>query len=131
MQEPRLVYRCDGATQVDPDERRFLCPEYTPNRQDLPERQTFDEVHPEPHRLVMLIHSVYGDNVRMPHSGQQPRLPNHGRRLVRTSQNLQRNFSLETGIPRDVHGAETPVADGPADLQRPPCESCEGRSIRV
>jgi hypothetical protein len=30
-----------------------------------------------------------------------------------------------------VHGAETPVADGPANLQRSPCESCERRNIRV
>ena len=38
----------------------------------------------------------------------------------------QRNFPLETGIPRDVHGAETPVADGPADLQRPYVSRAKG-----
>ena len=125
------MHRCHRATQVDPDQRRLLCPEHAPNRQDLPERQTFDEIHPEADRVVVLIDSAHGHDVGMPHSGQQSSFPDHGRGLVCASQDLQRDFSLETGIPRDVDGAETSVADGPADLQRSPRESCERRSIRV
>jgi len=65
----------------------------------------------------------------MPHSREQPGFLNYRSRLVGFMQNLERYFALEARIPRDKDGAETPLANGAAELERAPGFQCGGEDF--
>jgi hypothetical protein len=120
MEETSLVHGGDGATDINPDERRFLTSEQSPRGQHLREREAFDPLHPQADGSLVLVDAVNGDDVRMPDTREQATFLDDGPGSVGRSQDLQSDFAFERGIPGPIHRAKTPVGDLLAELERSP-----------
>ncbi len=120
MDEPRLVYRRHRTAQVRADEGRLVRAEHAALMQRLLEREAVDEFHPQAHGAFELVHPVHNHDVRMPDARKQTAFADDGRRALRSLENLQRDFSLEARIPRQMDRSEAPFPDRATQLERTP-----------
>ena len=71
MDEAGRVKRRQRAAQVDPDQRGFPRAERSALLEQLLERRTAHELHPQADALLVDRHAVHGDNVLMMHAREQ------------------------------------------------------------
>ena len=123
MDEPRLVYCRHRPAQVRADEGRLVRAEHAALMERLFEREAVDEFHPQSDGAVELVYPVHIHDVRMPDAREQTTFPDDGRRSLRSVENLQRDFSLEPRIPRQVDRSKASFTDRATQLQRAPRRS--------
>ena len=120
MDEPRLVHRCHRTAQVRADEGGLVRAEHAALMERLFEREAVDELHPESYGVVELVYPVHDHDVRMPDARKQPTFSDDARGPMRPPENLQRDFSLETRIPGQMHRSKAPLPDRATQLERTP-----------
>jgi hypothetical protein len=83
--------------------------------------QPFDEFHAQADGIVVLIDAVNGHDIGVADAREQASFLNDRRGPLRVVHDLQRDFTLECGIPGEVHGAEAAASELAADVESAPC----------
>ena len=108
MEEASLVHGRDGATDINPDERRFLPSEHPPRGQNLRERETFDPLHPQADGSLVLVDAVDGDDVRMPDTREQAAFLDDASRIGRPLAIPSRRLRVRERDPRPDTQCQNP-----------------------
>jgi hypothetical protein len=119
VQKACAVDRCECGAEVLTDDRRLRRAEGAARSDDLLERLSADELHPQADASVVLFGAIYVHDIRMAYTGQPTRFLQDARvrfcRRIRgamLAQQLECHFAMQFRVPRstDVPGG------APADL---------------
>ena len=115
------MHRRHRATELETYADSFGGADHLPLVEDLLEGVAANELHPQADLISNLLGAVDGDDVRMPHAGEQSAfVDDRGSRAIAGGgicrQELQRDFAIEPRIPGAVNLSER----APADLLEEP-----------
>ena len=131
MQEAGRVHRRHGAAELHADTDDISRGKDGALLEQLLERVPADELHPQADPIADLLRAVDSDDVRMPHFGEEPALPNDRARggFVRdrsSGQKLQCDFAVEPRVPGAEHFAERAPPDALEKAEVAPALRCDG-----
>jgi hypothetical protein len=132
MQEPSSVNCSERATNLDANGDYFRRWERSLLLEDLLERPTLHEFHPDTDPIADAISSKYSDNIGMTHPSEKPTFFDRERitavsRGIGLPKEFQRDLSIEPCIPCAVHFTERPFTDPIEQAQRTPDLRCRCR----
>ena len=118
-----------GAGHVNADEQRLLGAEHAVARQDLVERLSFEQFHPDAAGAIVLVGAEDADDMRMIESSEESAFRQRVRRLHGIGrEQFERDFARQLRVPGAIDGAARAAADFAADLEVAPAR--RDRTIR-
>ncbi len=122
MDQTRAVHRGERETDLPADMRRFTVTE-PPARQQLAQRLSLDEIHPESDAAIVHVGAVHVDDVRVPDAREAPRFMQDARGVSLRDfgfQQFEGDGMIEPYIVGMEDFAERTRANAPAQNEVPP-----------